>query len=134
VKLIVTTLCAVLCAFAAGPVAPPDRPHCNLAALTPADRARDREIVPTLAAALLERKELPDGYAYRFEQRALKVLGEWVAIESKCCQPLSYEVSLEPQPGGALWIRITGHEGAKESVATEFAPLMEKLAAKDTAR
>ncbi len=133
-KLALTTLCLVLCAFISGPVAPQERPHCNLAALTPADRARDHELVPMLADALLERKELPDGYAYRFEHRALKALGEWVPIVAKCCQPLSYDVSLEPQPGGALWVKITGRDGAKEFVATEFAPLTEKLAAKDAAR
>jgi len=130
-KLAITILCAVLGALASA--APAERPHCNLAALTPADRARDRELVPLLASALLERKELPEGYAYRFDRHVLKVLGEWVEIEAKCCQPLTYDVSLEPQPGGALWVRITGKE-AKEFIATEFEPLMAKLAAKDARR
>jgi hypothetical protein len=126
-KLVFTLVCAMLCTLASA--APDERPHCNLAALTSADRARDRELVPLLASALLERKELPDGYAYRFDRHVLNVLGEWVAIESKCCQPLTYEVSLEPQPGGALWVRITGKD-AKEFIGMEFEPLMAKLTAK----
>jgi hypothetical protein len=130
-KLAITLLCAMLGALA--PTGPEERPHCNLAALTLADRARDRELVPLLASALLERKDLPEGYAYRFDRHVLKVLGEWVEIEAKCCQPLTYEVSLEPQPGGALWVRITG-KAAKEFIGAEFEPLMAKLAAKDATR
>ncbi|HEY1908743.1 MAG TPA: hypothetical protein VGG91_22055 [Myxococcaceae bacterium] len=130
-KMLVSTLLVLLCSLVAA--APDERAHCNLAALTSADRARDRELVPVLAAALLERKELPDGYAYRFDRRVLKLLGEWVEIEAKCCQPLSYELSLEPQPGGALWVRITGRE-AKEFIGLEFAPLTARLAAKEAGR
>ena len=126
-KLALTIVCALLSALTSATAE--ERPHCNLAALTSADRARDRELVPLLASALLERKELPDGYAYRFDPRVLKVLGEWVEIESKCCQPLTYELSYEPQPGGALWVRISGKE-AKEFIAMEFEPLMAKLTAK----
>jgi hypothetical protein len=126
-KLALTIVCALLSVLASA--TPEERPHCNLAALTSADRARDRELVAVLASALLERKELPDGYAYRFDRHVLNVLGEWVEIVSKCCQPLTYDVSLEPQPGGALWVRITGKEG-KEFIGMEFEPLMAKLTAK----
>ena len=130
-KLVATTLCVLLCALAEA--APQERAHCNLAVLTSADRARDRELVPVLASALLERKDLQDGYAYRFDRKALKPLGEWLEIVARCCQPLTYEVSLEPEPGGALWVRITGHE-AKEFIGMEFEPLMAKLAVRDGRR
>ena len=128
-KLALTTLCLVLSALSdsAGPEV---RAHCNLGALSAADRARDRELIPLLAGALRERKDLTDGYAYRFDARVVKELGEWINIEAKCCQPLKYELALEPQPGGALWVRITGQE-AKEFIGAEFAPLTEKLASQD---
>jgi hypothetical protein len=130
VKLALTTLCLVLSALSTDPAGPEVRAHCNLGALTSAERARDKQIVPVLASALQERSELPDGYAYRFEPRVMKELGEWLAIVAKCCQPLSYELSLQPQPGGSLVVRITGRE-AKEFIALEFAPLTQKLAAQD---
>ena len=130
-KLVATTLCVLLCALAEA--APQERAHCNLAVLTSADRARDRELVPVLASALLERKDLQDGYAYRFDRKALKPLGEWLEIVARCCQPLTYEVSLEPEPGGALWVRITGHE-SKEFIEMEFESLMAKLAVRDGRR
>lgn len=126
-KLVLCTLC-MLASTLSGPPAPEARAHCNLAALTAADRARDHQLLPLLATALRERKELPDGYAYRFDRAVLKELGEWLDIEAKCCQPLSYQLVLEPQPGGALWVHITGHD-AKEFIDEEFAPLGKKLAA-----
>ena len=126
-KLLLCTLC-VLVSTLSGPPGPEARAHCNLAALTAADRARDQQLLPLLSSALRERKELPDGYAYRFDRVVLKELGEWLDIEAKCCQPLSYRLVLEPQPGGALWVQITGHE-AKEFIEAEFAPLGKKLAA-----
>jgi hypothetical protein len=105
-----------------------ERIHCNLKALSKADRLRDTQLVSLLRETLRERTELPNGYAYRFEPSALKDIGEWLQLVAKCCQPLSYEVALAPQPGGALWVRITGHEGAKEFVNIEFEHLTEKLA------
>ena len=90
----------------------------------------DQLVEESVTGALKERKDLPDGYAYRFEPGVVKEVGEWIQIVAKCCQPLTYEVSLEPQPRGALWVRITGHD-SKEFIGLEFAPLTQKLAAKD---
>jgi hypothetical protein len=125
-KLLVSLLCLGLSAFLAAPVSAEEHVRCNLSALSKAELARDTQLIPLLRDALLERKELPNGYAYRFEPAVLKDIGEWLQIVAKCCQPLSYEVSLEPQPRGALWVRISGHE-AKEFINLEFAPLMQKL-------
>jgi hypothetical protein len=131
-KLVVSLFCLALSALAA---TPPDveRVHCNLAALSKAERERDAKLIPVLRSALRERRELVDGYAYRFDPTVLKDVGEWVAIVFKCCQPLSYEVSIAPMPGGALWVRITGHE-AKEFIDAEFAPLMAELQSRGAAR
>ena len=131
-KLVASLVCLALSALAA---APPDgeRVHCNLAVLSKAERERDAQLIPVLRSALRERKELADGYAYRFEPTVLKELGEWLAIVAKCCQPLSYEASVGPLPGSALWVRITGHD-AKEFIDAEFAPLMAELQSRGAAR
>jgi hypothetical protein len=102
----------------------PERFHCNLGALTRVERQRDRELATQLHAALLEQKELPDGYAFRFPAGSTAMLAEWVAIVSKCCQPVEYRLELGPQPGGALWLRMTGGNGVKEFLAGEFAALI----------
>jgi hypothetical protein len=129
----IATLCLALAIRAAAPSAAEEHVRCNLSVLSKAERARDAQLIPVLRDALRERKELADGYAYRFEPAVLKDVGEWLAIVAKCCQPLTYEVSVAPLPGGALWVRITGHE-AKEFIDAEFAPLMAKLAARGSIR
>ncbi len=125
-KIVAALLCFAVSALADAPPSA-EHVHCNLSALSKTERARDAELIPVLREALRERKELAEGYAYRFEPAVLKDVGEWLAIVAKCCQPIRYEVSLAPLPGGALWVRITGHE-AKEFIDAEFAPLMAKLA------
>ncbi len=125
---------SVLALLAAGPTAADERIHCNLTALSKEDRARDAQLVSLLRDVLRERKDLPDGYAYRFEPAALRDVSEWVQLVARCCQPLSYEIALAPQPGGALWIRVTGHEGAKEFIDIEFEHLTEKLLPRGTGR
>lgn len=125
-KLLTALLCFVASVFTpSAPAAAEERVHCNLAVLSKAERARDPQLVAALRDEFLERRELDDGYAYRFRPGALKDLGEWLAIVVKCCQPLSYTVTLEPQPGGNLWVRITGRD-AKEFIDLEFAALTQK--------
>lgn len=128
-KTVLSVLCLALIGLPSRSVAAEEHIHCNLRALSKAERSRDTELVLRLRDALRERKELADGYAYRFEPTVLKDVGEWLQLVAKCCQPLSYEVALAPQPSGALWVRITGHEGAKEFINLEFAHLTEKLQA-----
>jgi hypothetical protein len=128
-KAVLAVLSLALIGLPGLPASAEEHIHCNLRALSKAERARDNELVLGLRDALRERNELADGYAYRFEPTALKDIGEWLQIVAKCCQPLSYEVALAPQPGGALWVRISGHAGAKEFIDLEFAHLTEKLRA-----
>jgi hypothetical protein len=133
-KPIVTLLCLALPNLTAEPAASSEHVHCNLAALSKAERARDAELILLLRDALSERQELSNGYAYRFDPTVLKELGEWLQIVAKCCQPLTYDMVLAPQPGGALWVRITGKDGAKGFIEVEFAQLTAKLAARGSAR
>ena len=51
----------------------------------------EQQLVPVLAGAL-ERTDLADGYAYRFDPGVLKDVGEWIGIVAKCCQPLTLAV------------------------------------------
>jgi hypothetical protein len=137
-RLISVAFCLTLSIFAPGAVGKAQAQRgitCNLKVLSKAELARDKQLVPQLRDALQERKELRDGYAFRFKPALVKDVGEWTHIVAKCCQPLSYEVVLEPQPGGALWVRITGGEGVKEFLSLEMAQLMNQpLAGGTTAR
>jgi len=71
----------------------------------------------------LERKELPDGYAYRFawESDILEQFVEWIPLERACCPFLRF--SIEVEPGNAVWLRLTGSAEVKEFIRFEFQKL-----------
>jgi hypothetical protein len=117
----------------AGASAAPERFTCNLSVLTKGERARDHELMMSLAAAVQEKKELPDGYAFRFDRAKLPELAEWTNIVAKCCQPLTYQIELGPQPGGGLWARFTGKEGVKEFLDGELDEFFRRMPATATA-
>jgi hypothetical protein len=81
-----------------------DRFTCNMGALTKFERQRDAELAHLMRAALVERKELPNGYGFRFTAESTQMVAEWTYIIAKCCQPLDYRLEIGPQPGGALWL------------------------------
>ena len=106
-----------------------ERFTCNLSVLTKAERARDHELMMILSVSVLEKKDLPDGYAFRFDAGKLPNLAEWINIVAKCCQPLTYRIELGPQPGGALWARYTGAEGVKEFLDGELEEFFRRMPA-----
>lgn len=103
-----------------------ERFTCNLGLLTKAERQRDQQLARLMRAALVERKELPNGYGFRFTAGSTQKLAEWTYIIAKCCQPLDYRLEIGPQPGGALWLWMTGGEGVKEFIGGEFESLLSK--------
>src|SRR5262245_41754685 len=67
----------------------------------------------------LERQELPDGYALRFDADQYSLLAAFIANERLCCPFLRF--TLEVTPGqGSLWLRITGGEDVKEALQAEL--------------
>jgi hypothetical protein len=110
-----------------------ERFTCNLSALTKIERARDHELMMSLASAVVEKRELPDGYAFRFDRAKLSELAEWTDIIAKCCQPLTYQIEVGPQPGGALWARFTGKAGVKEFLDGELDEFFRRMPASATA-
>ena len=77
-----------------------------------------------LASALfvervLERRDLADGYAFRFEADAVVDLARFVMNERRCCPFLSFEISVASD-GGPVWLRMTGPDGARELLAQEL--------------
>ena len=97
--------------------------QCNLDALSPAERARHAATLKELGEKILEQKELPDGYAYRFawESDLLEQFVEWIPLERACCPFL--RLSIEVEPGTAVWLRITGSGEAKEFIRSELQSL-----------
>jgi hypothetical protein len=67
-----------------------------------------------LLAAALERQELSDGWAVRLpnDDETMLSVARWNVDERRCCPFFTFVTEREPVPG-ALWIRVSGPEGAK---------------------
>jgi hypothetical protein len=95
--------------------------YCNLKVLTPAERARHKQLSGQLAAARIEVKELPDGFAFRLQREAVSLidLAEWVSAETKCCPFFDFEIQVE-RDNGSLWLKLCGEEGVKQFIVSDF--------------
>ena len=56
---------------------PPKGHYCNLGVFTPEALKRHRDLVPQLAGAVSETRELPNGYAFKFSGK-FEGAGEWL--------------------------------------------------------
>lgn len=107
---LVTTM-TVLCVSCSGHAGSPETPACSLSG----ERFETRlgEIGSLLDEHCREVKELPEGFAFRFEG-GRKTHGEVTALahkEQACCPFLTWEIE-EPRDG-SFWVRLIG---AKEFV------------------
>jgi hypothetical protein len=95
--------------------------YCNIKALSPAERQRQKELGQELRSATLETKELPDGYAFQLkgEMASLADLAEWVSNERKCCPFFDFDIALV-RDGGPLWLKLRGNDGVKAFIRNEF--------------
>lgn len=91
-------------------------------ALTGAEEARrlallEREIFD----AVLERRELVDGYEFRFPGSSdwILKLAQFVVDERACCPFFTFEIACE-QSAGPIWLRLRGREGVKTFITDQF--------------
>lgn len=95
---------------------------CNVNALTPAERQRSEELLGELRATIVQREELPDGVAFRYgPEGSLARLGEWIALERRCCPFFRFQLEVEGDTG-PVWLRLTGPAGIKEFLARPTLP------------
>jgi hypothetical protein len=94
---------------------------CNIKALTPEERARHKQLSEKLTASRKEIVETAKGYEFQFspESVSLGELADWVYAESKCCPFFDFHIDLEGE-GSLLCLRLTGEEGIKAFLRTEF--------------
>ena len=94
---------------------------CNPTAIEETEREQHLNTATQVFAAVLERRELPDGYAFRLceEQTTVLQVAEFITNERRCCPFFHFMLSIEPE-GGAVWLTLTGLEGVKETIETIF--------------
>lgn len=92
---------------------------CNMTALTKKERAVHQKASEKLFAAVQERKEMADGYAFRLPVETLETAAQWVLLERKCCPFFTFGMELA-RDDGPLWLRVTGSIGIKPFIRAEF--------------
>ena len=94
---------------------------CNIDGIPAKDRAHYEQLVESLRHAILEMRELPNGYAFRIDTTHVGTgqLVEWVELEKRCCPFFGFELRWDRQ-NGPVWLHLEGTEGIKDFILDEF--------------
>ena len=81
---------------------------------------RRRTVLERVKRAVLEVKEVEDGYAYSFpsEGQWLQELVTMIDLERQCCPFLRFRLTVEPN--GPMWLELTGPKGTKDFLKNTF--------------
>jgi hypothetical protein len=95
--------------------------YCNMKALSHTDRIQHLMLTGKLIIVRKEIVELENGYEFQFSPSNVSVedLANWVVAESKCCPFFDFHIDLEEE-ARLLCLRLTGGEGIKEFIRSEF--------------
>jgi len=66
-----------------------------------------------------ERRDVPNGYAFRFGAESFEDVARFVALERLCCPFLQFVIELSPN-AGPLWLSLTGPETTREFLDVEL--------------
>ena len=92
---------------------------CVPGAIPQAEQAGHFELLARLGSRSRDKREVPDGYAYRFDAGDFDDLARWIANERRCCPFLRFAIELEPS-GGPIWVRLSGPTGTRAFLDLEF--------------
>ncbi|MDJ1470177.1 hypothetical protein [Xanthocytophaga flava] len=87
---------------------------------TPQLQERKQTVIASLRNQVQEKKELTNGYAYKFENSdtLLDELTTFIKTERMCCDFFSFELKVKPDE--SVWLQLTGPQGAKAFIETEI--------------
>jgi hypothetical protein len=82
---------------------------------------RKETVLKSLKKQILETRELPDGYAFKFPgtDKVLDELNEFIKTERTCCDFFIFGLSVSGDQSEA-WLELTGPEGAKDFISAEL--------------
>jgi len=66
-----------------------------------------------------ERRDIQDGYAFRFDEDAFDDVARFATNERRCCPFLTFVIELSPN-GGPLWLRLSGPAGTQTFLNAEL--------------
>ncbi len=82
---------------------------------------RKATVIANLQKKLIEKKELIDGYAFKFNgsDGMVDELSTFIKTERECCSFFNFNLSIAGNKSTA-WLELTGPEGAKDFITTEL--------------
>jgi hypothetical protein len=92
---------------------------CDMRALTSEERTEHALLARELVAAVEQRRELANGYAFRLAADRWLSTARWAELERRCCPFFAFELT-SAADRGAVWLRITGKPGVKAFLKTEL--------------
>lgn len=94
---------------------------CNMAALKPDEKKRTLALLNELKSKKQEIKELPDGYAFRYQMdsETFRNAAEFITYERLCCPFFEFGLNIEKE-NGSMWLELKGREGVKDFIKIEF--------------
>jgi hypothetical protein len=103
---------------------------CDFCAFTPEEREQHSRLAGELFAAVREVRELADGYSFRLPEDSamLYKVADFIRHERVCCPFWTFNITVEAQ-GGAIWLQLTGPDGAKQTGMSEVVNLLNGEAA-----
>jgi hypothetical protein len=96
--------------------------HTLVCTLTSAEmKERKATVIANLQKELIEKKELKDGYAFKFKGTDAMVdeLTSFIKTERECCSFFTFNLSVAGDKSAA-WLELSGPEGAKDFIKTEL--------------
>lgn len=88
---------------------------------TPEFRERKATVIADLKKIMLKKKELKDGYAYKFSgsDEVVAKLNDFIKTEKECCDFFTFNLVVSEDKSNA-WLHITGDKGVKDFIKTEI--------------
>lgn len=92
---------------------------CSLS--TPEFRIRKETVLHSLRERIRERKELADGFSFRFDgtDDALDEITDFVKTERSCCSFFVFRLTVDGA-GTYAWLDVTGPTGVKDFIMNEL--------------
>lgn len=91
---------------------------CNLDAID--SESRDEHVLTAeqMLASIIETKENPDGFAFRFpnETAMLTHVVKWIANERLCCPFFTFKVIVDDE----FWLELSGNQEVKAFIHSMF--------------
>lgn len=92
---------------------------CKLTA--PELQKRKATVLADLQKQILQKKELPDGYSFKFKgsDKMIDELNEFIKTERACCDFFTFKLSITGDTS-EVWLDLTGPKGVKEMIGSEL--------------